>query len=79
MEKETANDVVILARDQDRLTTLEYIAAIFEDFLVVHGDRYCPDDLAVVGGVAPLHAKPFTVLCIPKGRKLPEPLARNFR
>ena len=31
MEK-TANDVVTLARAQDRLTTLEYIEAIFEDF-----------------------------------------------
>ena len=47
MEKKTANDVVTLARAQDRLTTLEYIEAIFEDFLEFHGDRYFADDLAV--------------------------------
>ena len=48
MEKKTANDVVTLARAQDRLTTLEYIEAIFEDFLEFHGDRYFADDLAVL-------------------------------
>ncbi len=66
MEKKTANDVVTLARDQDRLTTLEYIEAIFEDFLEFHGDRYFADDLAVVGGVATLQGKPVTVIGIQK-------------
>ena len=71
MEKKTANDVVTLARAQDRLTTLEYIEAIFEDFLEFHGDRYFADDLAVVGGVATLQGKPVTVVGIQKGRNLP--------
>ena len=66
MEKKTANDVVTLARAQDRLTTLEYIEAIFEDFLEFHGDRYFADDLAVVGGVATLQGKPVTVVGIQK-------------
>ncbi|MDU2090985.1 MAG: carboxyltransferase subunit alpha [Enterococcus faecalis] len=78
MEKKTANDVVTLARAQDRLTTLEYIEAIFEDFLEFHGDRYFADDLAVVGGVATLQGKPVTVVGIQKGRNLPENIERNF-
>ncbi|MGC3342429.1 acetyl-CoA carboxylase carboxyl transferase subunit alpha, partial [Enterococcus faecalis] len=60
MEKKTANDVVTLASAQDRLTTLEYIEAIFEDFLEFLGDRFFADDLAVVGGVATLQGKPVT-------------------
>jgi acetyl-CoA carboxylase carboxyl transferase subunit alpha len=77
MEK-TANDIVTLARAQDRFTTLEYIEAIFDDFVELHGDRYFADDLAVVGGIAVLQGKPVTVIGIQKGRNLPENIERNF-
>ncbi|WP_207695434.1 acetyl-coenzyme A carboxylase carboxyl transferase subunit alpha [Enterococcus sp. DIV0212c] len=77
MEK-TANDIVTLARAQDRYTTLEYIDVIFNDFIEFHGDRYFGDDLAVVGGVATLEEKPVTVVGIQKGRNLPENIDRNF-
>lgn len=77
MEK-TANDIVTLARAQDRYTTLEYIEAIFEDFIEFHGDRYFGDDLAIVGGIATLDEKPVTVVGIQKGRNLPENIERNF-
>lgn len=77
MEK-TANDIIALARAQDRYTTLEYIAAIFDDFMEFHGDRYFGDDLAIVGGVATLEGKPVTVIGIQKGRNLPENIERNF-
>jgi acetyl-CoA carboxylase carboxyl transferase subunit alpha len=77
MEK-TANEIVTLARAQDRFTTLEYIEAIFDDFVELHGDRYFADDLAVVGGIAVLQGKPVTVIGIQKGRNLPENIERNF-
>ncbi|MBM7690395.1 acetyl-CoA carboxylase carboxyltransferase subunit alpha [Enterococcus ureilyticus] len=77
MEK-TANDIVTLARAQDRYTTLEYISSIFDDFMEFHGDRYFGDDLAVVGGIATLEEKPVTVVGIQKGRNLPENIERNF-
>lgn len=77
MEK-TANDIVVLARKQDRLTSLAYIADIFDEFTEFHGDRYFGDDLAIVGGIALLQGKPVTVIGIQKGRNLPENLERNF-
>lgn len=40
------------ARDQGRLTTLEYAELIFDDFMELHGDRHFADDGAVVGGIA---------------------------
>ncbi|WP_321387023.1 acetyl-CoA carboxylase carboxyl transferase subunit alpha [uncultured Enterococcus sp.] len=77
MEK-TANDIVTLARSQDRFTSLEYIDAIFDDFIEFHGDRYFGDDLAIIGGIATLAGKPVTVVGIQKGRNLPENIERNF-
>lgn len=77
MEK-TANDIVTLARAQDRLTTLDYVDAIFDDFIEFHGDRYFADDLAIVGGIASLADRPVTIVGIQKGRNLPENIERNF-
>lgn len=77
MEK-TANDIVTLARAQDRYTTLDYIGAVFDHFIEFHGDRYYGDDLAIVGGIATLDEKPVTVVGIQKGRNLPENIERNF-
>lgn len=74
----TANEIVTLARAQDRFTTIEYIENIFSDFIEFHGDRYFGDDLAIVGGVATLEEKPVTVIGIQKGRNLTENIERNF-
>lgn len=78
MMEKSANDIVTLARAQNRYTTLEYIDAVFADFMEFHGDRYFGDDLAVVGGIATLDNKPITVVGIQKGRNLPENIERNF-
>lgn len=74
----TANEIVTLARAQDRFTAIEYIESIFDDFIEFHGDRYFGDDLAIVGGVATLEEKPVTVVGIQKGRNLAENIERNF-
>ena len=66
------------ARDQGRLTTLEYAVLIFDDFMELHGDRHFADDGAVVGGIARLDGRPVTVIGIQKGKNLQENLKRNF-
>ncbi|MGT2935193.1 acetyl-CoA carboxylase carboxyl transferase subunit alpha [Streptococcus castoreus] len=66
------------ARDQGRLTTLDYATLIFDDFIELYGDRYFADDRAIVGGLAYLAGQPVTVIGIQKGKNLQDNLARNF-
>ena len=47
--------IVSLARDVKRPTTKEWIKAVFDDFIELHGDRYYADDKALVGGIATLN------------------------
>lgn len=76
--KKTANDIVKLARDAKRPTSLAYIHQIFDSFMSFHGDRYYGDDEAVIGGIALLNNKPVTVIGIQKGTTLEENIATNF-
>ena len=39
------------ARDQGRLTALDFAQGIFDDFIELHGDRNFRDDGAVIGGI----------------------------
>ena len=39
------------ARDQGRLTALDFAQGIFDDFIELHGDRNFRDDGAVIGGL----------------------------
>lgn len=43
--------IVREAREQSRLTTLDFATGIFDDFIQLHGDRSFRDDGAVVGGI----------------------------
>lgn len=74
----SANEIVQLARKQDRPTSLDYFQDIFDDFQEFHGDRLFADDGAVVGGIATLAGKPVTVIGIQKGKNLPDNIKRNF-
>ncbi|MGM0156861.1 acetyl-coenzyme A carboxylase carboxyl transferase subunit alpha [Enterococcus sp. AZ191] len=74
----TAYEIVQLARERDRWTSLDFFENIFEGFREFHGDRLFGDDEAVVGGVAKLDGKPVTVIGIQKGRDLQENIRRNF-
>jgi acetyl-CoA carboxylase carboxyl transferase subunit alpha len=78
LTKLTANEIVQLARDKDRLTSLDFFKLLFTDFEEFHGDRLFADDKAVVGGVCYLAGKPVTVIGIQKGRTLSENIDRNF-
>ncbi|MDH6363649.1 acetyl-CoA carboxylase carboxyl transferase subunit alpha [Enterococcus sp. PF1-24] len=74
----TANEIVQLARKQDRPTSLDYFLTLFDDFQEFHGDRLFADDGAIVGGVATLSGKPVTVIGIQKGKNLQDNIKRNF-
>ena len=56
----------------------DYIRAIFDDFMEFHGDRYCKDDGAIVGGIASFHGMPVTVIGQEKGKNTKDNIKRNF-
>lgn len=66
------------ARAKGRQTSLDYIHALFADFVELHGDRRFADDRAIVAGIARLSGKPVTVIGIEKGRDTQERVKRNF-
>ena len=66
------------ARDQGRLTALDFAQGIFDDFIELHGDRDFRDDGAVIGGIGRLNGQAVTVVGIQKGKNLQDNLSRNF-
>jgi len=71
-------DRVLLARDSERPSAMDYIGALFTDFIELHGDRSFGDDKSVVGGIALFMDMPVTVIGIQKGKTTEENIARNF-
>jgi acetyl-CoA carboxylase carboxyl transferase subunit alpha len=69
---------VQLARHPKRPFTLDYIKALMEDFVELHGDRRFSDDKAIVAGVARFEGRPVVVVGHQKGRNTEENLQRNF-
>lgn len=67
-----------IARHPRRPTTLDYIGAIAEDFVELHGDRQGVDDLALVGGVGRFDGRPVMFIGHQKGRDTKDNIARNF-
>jgi len=73
----TAYERVSQARAKGRSTSIEYIDAIFEDFMEMHGDRRFGDDKSVIAGIGRLYDMPVTVIGIEKGRNIKERNLRN--
>ena len=71
-------DKVLLARHVKRPYTLDYVAALFEDWTELHGDRLGADDGAIVAGFAKLDGLPIAVIGHQKGRDLKQRQHRNF-
>lgn len=71
-------DRVQVARHPERPTTLDYISAIFTDFIELHGDRSYGDDAAIVGGIAALNGLPITIIGHQRGKDTKENIRRNF-
>jgi acetyl-CoA carboxylase carboxyl transferase subunit alpha len=69
---------VLVARDPRRPFALDYINALFTDFIELHGDRLYRDDQAIVGGLGRLAGRSLVVIGQQRGRDIKENLRRNF-
>jgi len=67
-----------VARHPRRPSTLDYIQAITDEWMELHGDRGGTDDPALVGGVARFAGRPVVILGHQKGRDTKDNVARNF-
>ena len=70
--------IVREAREQSRLTALDFANGIFDEFIELHGDRSFRDDGAVIGGIGWLGEQAVTVVGIEMGKSLHDNLKRNF-
>ncbi|MBF6358029.1 acetyl-CoA carboxylase, carboxyltransferase subunit beta [Nocardia higoensis] len=66
------------ARELGRPTTLDYLAASFDEFVELHGDRLEADCPAMVTALARLHGAPVVVIGTQKGHSAAELSRRNF-
>lgn len=69
---------VQLSRHPDRPYFLDYLHAIFDDFVELHGDRVFGDDPAIVSGFARLEGRSVAVIGHQKGRTTKQKVQRNF-
>lgn len=69
---------VLVARAEPRPYTLDYVRAIFTDFVELQGDRRFGADQAIVGGPALLDGRSCMVIGHQKGRTIQERAQRNF-
>lgn len=74
----TAWEKVKLARNLERPKSLDYIKALFDEFIELHGDRKFGDDKSIIGGIATLDGMPITVIGEQKGKNVKENMERNF-
>ncbi|MDW8212949.1 MAG: acetyl-CoA carboxylase carboxyltransferase subunit alpha [Roseiflexaceae bacterium] len=71
-------DKVQLARHPRRPHTLDYVRALCEDFIELHGDRRYGDDKAIVGGLARFANRTVVIVGHQKGSDARENVRRNF-
>ena len=69
---------VQLARNLRRPRTLEFVDAMTDEFIELHGDRLFGDDEAIVAGLARLDGRPVAVIGQQKGADTDENIRRNF-
>ncbi|MDQ3747805.1 MAG: acetyl-CoA carboxylase carboxyl transferase subunit alpha, partial [Acidobacteriota bacterium] len=77
-KKKDAFERVQMARHPERPYTTDLLAAIFTDFVELHGDRRYADDAAIVGGFAKLDKEEIAVIGQQKGRDINQRRHRNF-
>jgi len=74
----TAWDRVQLARNVQRPHTLDFVRALCENFVELHGDRRFGDDAAIVGGMATFQGHTVMIVGHQKGRNARENVQRHF-
>lgn len=67
-----------IIRQKMRPTIKEYMPAVFDDYIELHGDRYFGDDRAILGAVAMFEGVPVTVIGMVKGKTTAENINCNF-
>jgi len=67
-----------VARHAKRPYTADYIAALFTDFVEIHGDRKFADDPAILAGFALYRGRTVAIIGHQKGRNTKEKIRRNF-
>jgi acetyl-CoA carboxylase carboxyl transferase subunit alpha len=68
----------LVARHPQRPYSLDFIAALFDEWTEVHGDRGFADDAAIVAGFARFRGQPCAIVGHQKGRNTKEKIVRNF-
>ncbi len=69
---------VQLARNLGRPRTLEFVDAMADEFIELHGDRLFGDDAAIVAGLARIDGRRIVVIGQQKGADTEENIRRNF-
>ena len=69
---------VQLARNFGRPRTLEFVEAMADEFVELHGDRLFGDDAAIVAGLARIDGRRVVVIGQQKGADTDENIRRNF-
>ncbi|MGD9344385.1 MAG: acetyl-CoA carboxylase carboxyltransferase subunit alpha [Candidatus Aminicenantes bacterium] len=70
--------IVQIARHPQRPYTLDYLEALTEDFMEIHGDRRSGDDPAIVAGLGFYRGRSVAFIGHQKGRSTRQRIARNF-
>lgn len=83
LKKETFENLtrwqrIQLSRHPERPYTLDYIEAICEDFIELHGDRNIADDTAMIGGFGTVEGQTIMFIGQQKGRNTKQRQYRNF-
>ncbi|MDR1773482.1 MAG: acetyl-CoA carboxylase carboxyltransferase subunit alpha [Clostridioides sp.] len=76
--KSTPYDRVVISRDKDRPTTVDYIDKICSMFIEFHGDRFFGDDPSIVGGIGKIDSNNVTIIGHQKGHDTMDKIRRNF-
>jgi len=74
----TPSQKLQIARHPRRPSTLDYVQAMCDEWLELHGDRRGGDDLALIGGIARLDGRAVIIIGHQKGRDTKDNVARNF-
>ncbi len=69
---------VQIARHGERPHTLDYLNNIFDDIVLLHGDKKYADDKAIVGGLAKLNGDSVFFIGTEKGNTMETRIKHNF-
>jgi acetyl-CoA carboxylase carboxyl transferase subunit alpha len=68
----------LVSRHPNRPYTLDYVTALIEDWVELHGDRRFGDDPALVCGLGTFRGRPIACVGHQKGRDTKQKIYRNF-